>query len=174
MNAPPSAPPNEQVLAEAVLRHLAREHAWLESVRAALFDVRAGAACGDMAALERHQRDQQRLGEEQIALREDRLQLARVLAVRLGTPDRISIGAFAARLSGASRDAVVAQRQRVLQSAREVQVLGRGTFQLLRQTDAMVGSVLGAILGVDADDGRYTAAGRPHTGVGRALVECRT
>lgn len=168
------APLNEQALAEAVLGHLVREHAWLESVRSALFDVRAGAACGDMAALERHQRDQQRLREEQIALREDRLQLARVLAARMGTSDRISIGAFAARLSGASRDAVVAQRQRVLQTAREVQVLGRGTFQLLRQTDVMVGSVLGAILGVDAEDSRYTAAGRPLAGVGRALVECRT
>ncbi len=174
MNATLTSSQHDAVLTEAVLRHLARELAWLEGVRTALFDVRAGAASGDMAALERHQRDQQRLADEQLKLREDRMKLARVLAVRTATPDRASIGAYAARLTGTQRDAVVAQRRRVLQTAREVGVLGRGTFQLLRQTDAMVGSVLAAIIGVDADDGRYTATGRPHAAAGRALVEVRS
>jgi hypothetical protein len=164
----------QDAAAEAVLQHLARELAWLESVRACLFDVRQGAARGDTATLERQQREQARLAEEQLRLREDRLALAKLLAAQLGTGQRISIGAFTARLTGVRREAVIAQRQRVLRTAREVGMLGRGTFQMLRQSDAMVGSVLAAITGVDVQETRYSATGRPHALPGRALVELRS
>jgi hypothetical protein len=160
--------------AEAVLQHLARELAWLEGVRSCLFDVRQGAARGDVATLERQQREQARLAEEHLGLRDDRLELAELLAAQLGTSQRISIGAFAARLSGTQRENVIAQRQRVLRAAREVGMLGRGTFQLLRQSDAMVGSILAAVTGVDMQEARYTATGRPHALPGRALVELRS
>jgi hypothetical protein len=174
MNPTLKATEGHDAAADAVLRHLARELAWLEGVRSCLFDVRQGAARGDVAALERQQREQVRLAEEQVSLREDRLALARLLAAHRGTGQRISIGAFAAGLTGPQRENVIAQRQRVLYAAREVGMLGRGTFQLLRQSDTMVGSILAAVTGVDMQEARYTATGRPHALPGRALVELRS
>lgn len=174
MNGAQPKPVNDGATVQAVLQHLARELAWLESVRSCLFDVRQGAARGDVATLERQQREQTRLAAEQQGLREERLLMARMLADRLGLKQRVSIGAFAARLSGTQRDSVVALRQRVLRTAREVGLLGRGTFHLLRQSDAIVGTALAAITGVDMQEARYNAAGRPHTLPGRALVELRS
>jgi hypothetical protein len=174
MNQAPNQADAHDDAADAVVQHLARELAWLESVRSCLFDVRRGAARGDVPTLERQQREQARLAEEQLSLREERLELARRLAAQFGMGQRISIGAFAARLTGAQRETVITQRQHVLRAAREVGMLGRGTFQLLRQSDAMVSSVLAAITGVDVQETRYTATGRPHALPGRALVELRS
>jgi len=174
MNGAQPKPVSETAAVEAVLQHLARELAWLESVRVCLFDVRQGATRGDVAILEQQQREQARLADEQQSLREQRLLIAGLLAVHAGREQRISIGAFAARLSGTQRESVIALRQRVLQAARDVGMLGRGTFHLLRQSDVMIAAVLAAVTGVDPQEARYNAAGRPHALPGRALVELRS
>lgn len=166
--------PGLDAAAAAVVEHLARELAWLESVRTCLFQVREVAARGDAAALEREQRAQLKLAESQATLREERIALSRLLGGQAGAGERISIGAFAGRLTGRQRETVIALRQRVLRTAREVGMLGRGTFHLLRQSDAIVGSALAAITGADMQDARYTATGRPHALPGRAFVELRS
>ena len=174
MNGPQPNPVNAATATQAILQHLTRELSWLESVKSCLYDTRQGAARGDVATLERQQREQTRLADEQIGLREERLTIARLLASQVGGAQRISIGEFAARLTGAERETVIALRQRVLRTAREVGMLGRGTFHLLRQSDAMVGSILAAVTGVDMQEARYTATGRPHTVPARAFVELRS
>lgn len=158
----------------AWLKHFEQEQAMLGASLEALREVRQRLLGGDFAGLQRALGRQQQAAGAAAELAQRRRLLRQQLAAELGvSEERATLRALAEQVTGAVRQQLLQFRQRLLETAAEIELVSFGNQALIRQSLELLQRLLGSLSSQGPGTSRYTASGTIATGSIGHLFQAR-